>query len=142
MKRILILLLLVICLKQVSSHNDKDEKRNVYNKDHLKEELGDMFDEEELGNTNFEDNEMVELHYFKLHDTNNDNKLDGLELGAAMTHFHSEDENGAKTNRRVDISDEELSSLIEQILKDDDLNNDGYVDFYEFTKAQRRGMEE
>ena len=38
----------------------------------------------------------------------------------------------------IDISDEELSSLIDAILKEDDLNSDGYIDYYEFVQAQRR----
>lgn len=38
----------------------------------------------------------------------------------------------------ITIEDEELASLVEQILKDDDLNDDGYVDYYEFLQAQRK----
>lgn len=56
-----------------------------------------------------------------------------------MTHYHDEDENGKKRVRRVEMTDEELSDLIKQILKDDDANDDGYIDFYEFVTAQRKG---
>ena len=38
----------------------------------------------------------------------------------------------------IDISDEELGRLVESILKDDDINDDGYIDYYEFVQAQRR----
>lgn len=31
----------------------------------------------------------LQFYYFKLHDYNNDNKLDGLELTKAITHFHA-----------------------------------------------------
>ena len=54
-----------------------------------------------------------------------------------MTHYHDEEEGGHE-NKQVDISDDELEKVIEQILKDDDLNDDGYVDFYEFVDAQKR----
>lgn len=57
--------------------------------------------------------------------------------GAAMTHYH-EGEEGEQKRMQVDISDEELENLIVQILKDDDLNDDGYVDYYEFVTAQKR----
>ena len=117
-----------------------------------------------------ESDEAMEFHYFKLHDFNNDNKLDGLELGksfvqhnsfyfividqhckdshfissffiytgAAMTHYHDGGSEGEGRRKQIDLSDDELEMLINQILKDDDLNDDGYVDYYEFVKAQRR----
>lgn len=59
-----------------------------------------------------------------------------------MTHYHQEDPEGETKRQKVDISDEEFENLINEILKDDDLNNDGYVDYYEFVKAQRRAMSE
>jgi hypothetical protein len=31
----------------------------------------------------------VQFHYFKLHDYDNNNMLDGLELCAALTHYHA-----------------------------------------------------
>ena len=58
-----------------------------------------------------------------------------------MTHYHDEDENGEKRVRRVELSDEELAEFIRQMLKDEDLNDDGYIDFFEFVKAQRRMAE-
>lgn len=32
--------------------------------------------------------EELEFHYFKMHDYDNNNKLDGVEIGKALTHFH------------------------------------------------------
>lgn len=56
-----------------------------------------------------------------------------------MTHYHdTSEEGGAGESKQVDISDADLESLINQILKDDDMNDDGYVDYYEFLNAQRR----
>ena len=48
-----------------------------------------MDDADEL---KLDDTQAMEFHYFKLHDSDNNNKLDGLELGAAMTHYHDEEE--------------------------------------------------
>ena len=50
-------------------------------KEHLKEMVDkpkDQMTEEEL-----------EFHYFKLHDYDNNNKLDGVEIVKAITHFHA-----------------------------------------------------
>ena len=53
-----------------------------------------------------------------------------------MTHFHEAGEDGKK--RQIDIGDAELAELVQQMLKTDDLNDDGYVDYYEFVRSQRR----
>lgn len=79
--------------------------------------------------------EAMEFHYFKLHDYDGNNKLDGLELGAAMTHFHEGNEEGKSQD--VPMNDLELSKLVNQILKEDDLNDDGFVDYFEFIQAQK-----
>ena len=87
--------------------------------------------------------EALQFHYFKLHDHDNNNKLDGLELGAAMTHFHEmSDEEADVPPSGIAMEDDELSNLVDLILKEDDLNDDGYVDYYEFVMAQRRHQPE
>lgn len=80
------------------------------------------------------------FYYFKLHDTNNDNRLDGLEVVAAFDHVHQEEtskNNGTdgqpqKTER---ISDEELIRIVDDILKEEDLDRDGFIDYQEFKRA-------
>ena len=66
------------------------------------------------------------FYYFKLHDTNNDNRLDGLEVIAAFDHVHEEEyahddttneQNSTQTER---LADEELTNLVDDILKDED----------------------
>jgi len=64
--------------------------------------------------------------------------LDGLELAAAMTHFHNEDGTESKPPT---LSDEQLAQIVDQVLSDDDINNDGYVDYYEFARAQKMDQE-
>ena len=41
----------------------------------------------------------------------------------------------------IDIDEDELSRLVEQILGEDDLNDDGFVDYYEFVQAQRKATQ-
>ena len=51
-----------------------------------------------------DDQEAMEFHYFKLHDYDNNNKLDGLELGAAMTHYEDHrQEEGEGHKMRVSL---------------------------------------
>ena len=61
-----------------------------------------------------------------------------MELAAAMTHFHNED--GSKSKPPT-LSDEQLAQIVDQVLSDDDINNDGYVDYYEFARAQKMDQE-
>lgn len=58
---------------------------------HMKHHMQDMGYMEDV---KLDDNEAMEFHYFKLHDTDNNNKLDGLELAAAITHYHEPGEEG------------------------------------------------
>jgi len=55
-----------------------------------------------------------------------------------MTHFHNED--GTKS-KPATLSDEQLAQIVDQVLSDDDINNDGYVDYYEFSRAQKMDQE-
>ena len=80
-------------------------------------------------------NEDLQFHYFKLHDYDNNNKLDGIELGNAMTHFHEEDGQQEST---ATYTDDQLASMVDQILEEDDTNKDGYIDYTEFVGAQNR----
>jgi len=80
------------------------------------------------------------FYYFKLHDTNNDNRLDGLEIVAAFDHVHQEENNNATTTGQAPphherLADEELIRLVDDILKEEDLNRDGYINYEEFQRA-------
>ncbi|XP_038668960.1 multiple coagulation factor deficiency protein 2 isoform X2 [Scyliorhinus torazame] len=73
----------------------------------------------------------LQLHYFKMHDYDGNNLLDGLELISAITHVHKEESGG----QGHPMSEEEIVSLIDDVLRDDDKNNDGYIDYAEFAKS-------
>jgi Ca2+-binding EF-hand superfamily protein len=77
------------------------------------------------------------FYYFKLHDTNNDNRLDGLEVIAAFDHVHEEEfsqegQNNTETER---LGDDELTNLVDDILKEEDLDLDGFISYEEFKRA-------
>lgn len=94
-------------------------------KEHLKDEI-DLKDEQMS-------DEDLQFHYFKLHDYDHNNKLDGIELMNAMTHYHDEDSDGKNPH----YTDDEMGHMIDQILDEDDLNKDGYIDYPEFVASQK-----
>ncbi|EEB16758.1 mcfdp2, putative [Pediculus humanus corporis] len=84
----------------------------------------------------------LQFHYFKMHDADNNNKLDGCELIKSLIHWHEQghkDPHGqVPTGPDKLFKDEELISLIDPILAMDDTNKDGYIDYPEFIKAQQK----
>ncbi|XP_017139909.1 nuclear transcription factor Y subunit beta isoform X1 [Drosophila miranda] len=88
----------------------------------------------------------LQFHYFKMHDSDNNNKLDGCELIKSLIHWHEqgskEQPNGEKPHVEEKVfSDEELVALIDPILQMDDTSRDGYIDYPEFIKAQQKASE-
>ena len=137
---------------------------------HLKEHYQDFVDFEHLNYDKMRDEEIA-FHYFKIHDTDNNNRLDGLEIMQAMMHnkdfrkdlMRGEDDyddedydsegHGEPTEEQIQkrmkeeqswqgdgahqgaIDEETIIAIVNQVLDDDDLNDDGYVDFPEFIKS-------
>ncbi|XP_017847268.1 PAX-interacting protein 1 isoform X1 [Drosophila busckii] len=88
----------------------------------------------------------LQFHYFKMHDSDNNNKLDGCELIKSLIHWHEqgskEQHNGEKPHVEEKVfSDEELVALIDPILQMDDTSKDGFIDYPEFIKAQQKAAE-
>ncbi|KAL6487440.1 hypothetical protein MHYP_G00040660 [Metynnis hypsauchen] len=140
------LLLLSCCLLGVQSHGSQHEQaagspqagdayppitrldRNmVQDKDHIMEHLEGVIEKPEADMTPQE----LQLHYFKMHDYDGNNLLDGLELATAITHVHKEE----KGENSQPMKEEELIRLIDEVLRDDDKNNDGYIDYAEFARS-------
>ncbi|XP_034754300.1 multiple coagulation factor deficiency protein 2 [Etheostoma cragini] len=112
----------------VSGHGHGRLDRNmVQDKDHIMEHLEGMIDKPEKEMTPQE----LQLHYFKMHDYDGNNLLDGLELATAITHVHREE----RGENSQPLKEDDLISLIDDVLRDDDKNNDGYIDYAEFAKS-------
>ncbi|XP_075060216.1 multiple coagulation factor deficiency protein 2 [Mixophyes fleayi] len=103
------------------------DKNSVHDKDHILEHLEGVV---EKPDTEMSPQEL-QLHYFKMHDYDGNNLLDGLELATAITHVHKE---GANEYTQT-IHEQELITLIDDVLHEDDKNNDGYIDYAEFAKS-------
>ncbi|XP_059482852.1 G-box-binding factor-like isoform X1 [Neocloeon triangulifer] len=110
-------------------------------KDHLKEHLHVPVDTSSMSD------QELQFHYFKMHDADNNNKLDGSELIKSLIHWHEQghhhDTPGAPppppTEQQQKIfDDQELVNLIDPILSMDDVNRDGYIDYPEFVQAQHK----
>ncbi|XP_059156357.1 multiple coagulation factor deficiency protein 2 homolog isoform X3 [Physella acuta] len=107
----------------------------VHNADHILEHL------EKVVATKSKDQmteEELEFHYFKLHDYDNNNKLDGVEIGKALTHFHDEsnrtdadylDSEGKDVRIK---SDEVLTQTIDIVLSMYDTDDNGMIEYFEF----------
>ncbi|XP_035654713.1 multiple coagulation factor deficiency protein 2 homolog isoform X2 [Oncorhynchus masou masou] len=103
------------------------DKNMVHDREHIMEHLEGVIDKPESDMLPQE----LQLHYFKMHDYDGNNLLDGLELATAITHVHKE-ERGEESQP---MKEEDLISLIDDVLRDDDKNNDGYIDYAEFAKS-------
>ncbi|XP_077291775.1 uncharacterized protein LOC143915174 isoform X1 [Arctopsyche grandis] len=78
----------------------------------------------------------LQFHYFKMHDADNNNKLDGCELIKSLIHWHGEEE-----KENTPMTDETLANLVDNILIESDLDSDGYVDWIEYNVMVRNAQE-
>jgi len=87
------------------------------------------------------ENELL-FHYFKMHDTDSNGKLDGCELVKSVMHWqhddHHEESGGETPPKFITFSDDDLAKIVDPILKSDDKNGDGVIDYAEFNEAQMR----
>ncbi|UJR25169.1 hypothetical protein I4U23_006525 [Adineta vaga] len=108
----------------------------VHDMDHIRHDLEGQINKPKEQMTPEEQN----FYYFKLHDTNNDNRLDGLEIVAAFDHVHQEENTNNSTTVQPPtpherLADEELIRLVDDILKEEDRDRDGYISYEEFKRA-------
>ncbi|GJQ67078.1 hypothetical protein Trydic_g21964 [Trypoxylus dichotomus] len=110
-----------------------DTQHIMQEKDHIAEHMDVPLDTSKMSE------QELQFHYFKMHDADNNNKLDGCELIKSLIHWH---EQGSKDPSQTQIEDkifrdDELVNLIDPILNMDDNNRDGYIDYPEFIRAQK-----
>ncbi|CAF0898325.1 unnamed protein product [Brachionus calyciflorus] len=129
------------------SHHPQPEKPQMHNSkmaqdinhvtEHLKEKIDvkrDLTPEE------------IEFFYFMEHDFNNDSRLDGLEILSAIKHsdlakdlqIDTSKIEKSKQREAFNMEVNYYTDIIDEILKEDDLNNDGYLSYLEYSLARRR----
>merc|ERR1712072_843134 len=115
--------------KKVLHKNIKEEKEHM--KDHM---------EVPIDTSNMSEQEL-QFHYFKMHDSDGNNKLDGCELVKSLIHWHDHSNHDKDAGRPLPeekiFKDDELVNMIDPILATDDKNGDGYIDYKEFVLAQQ-----
>lgn len=120
------------------------EKSHVQDRAHIQEHLSEMLGPNQDMSKMSE--EELQFHYFKLHDNDDNNKLDGLELIKSLIHWHVEESKHLAQQGQQQptphgttklFTDAELQSMIDPILQMDDRNRDGFIDYPEFVAAQK-----
>ncbi|XP_017783654.1 PREDICTED: multiple coagulation factor deficiency protein 2-like isoform X2 [Nicrophorus vespilloides] len=95
----------------------------VQEKEHIAEHM-----EVPIDTSKMTDQEL-QFHYFKMHDADNNNKLDGCELIKSLIHWH-----GPGDGPQPSMSDGEFAEIIDPLLGKLDENNDGYVEYSEYKR--------
>lgn len=88
----------------------------------------------------------LQFHYFKMHDSDNNNKLDGCELIKSLIHWHdNKDEHigempseGAPENHNdaQPYDDATLQSLVDPIMDMMDKDHDGFITYTEYRQHE------
>jgi hypothetical protein len=96
----------------------------------------------------------MEFHFFRSHDLDHNNKLDGLEIVKSFLEEEEEERHEeskklaeaggsvVEAGKRPVLSDEELITAVEEVLKENDRNHDGYIDLSEFVQSVRQMQEQ
>ena len=77
----------------VATGSDQDglnllhDKSKIHDREHIKEHLGGIINEPDLSKMSEEE---AQFYYFKSHDSDHNNKLDGSELIKSIIHWHGE----------------------------------------------------
>ncbi|KAE8601452.1 hypothetical protein XENTR_v10013673 [Xenopus tropicalis] len=96
--------------------------------DELKHEIGDI----DLGNVSEDE---LEFYYFTVHDFDHNKLLDGLEILAALQDSleHYLGEAFTKEDKM-----KHYITMTDEVLKEDDLDKDGFLSFVEYMHSQKR----
>lgn len=92
--------------------------------DHIKKDVAKMI---ELNNAGVLSADELSFYYFRMHDFDNNNLLDGQEMMSAMFHHHHDNENDEGVQA---ISEADIISYVDSALLADK-NLDGYVSYAE-----------
>jgi len=112
--------------------NPEDEHEKEHMLEHLRNQIGDK-------DTSDMTPEELQFYYFKQHDYDNNNMLDGIELIQAMTHYERMDlEDRGTADNYPRFTEQQFIDMVDGILANQDANGDGYVNYFEFQAAQKR----
>ncbi|XP_076336329.1 multiple coagulation factor deficiency protein 2 homolog [Tachypleus tridentatus] len=126
---------------------DKGSSSILHDERHIRADLYNYFGvsmDETLTNSE------IGVYFFQLHDLDKDNRLDGLEILAAINHVAdnvydpSDDENEAShpatyfVQQKWNTKFANDAVVIDKILQENDLNKDGFLIYSEYALARQR----
>ncbi|XP_063585592.1 uncharacterized protein LOC134763001 [Penaeus indicus] len=125
----------------------------VHDTEHMKEEMPEYLTPDTIKNMSPRE---LDYHYFKLHDFDENLRLDGLELLAALGHVHADDDDDdddddggeglSPEQKRIRENfmrqkyEEDFRlyvQLIDEVFEDNDTNKDGFLSWAEYLKARQ-----
>merc|ERR1712032_1054963 len=127
--------------QQGQPQGQPQQRRVIKDKQGISKEAEHMKEHIEHIDTSKMTEQELQFHYFKMHDTDGNNKLDGLGLVKSLIHWHDEANHDPKSGQpkpeQKIFADDELQNMIDPILESDDKNKDGFIDYPEFIAAQQ-----
>ncbi|KAI3379095.1 hypothetical protein SNEBB_007987 [Seison nebaliae] len=119
---------IVYCMANLNNDGTHHLRSQAHNEEHIKEHLK----EEHYAKPDEMSQDDQNFYYFKLHDYDHNNKLDGIELSAAFSHVDNHEGQEEK------MTEEKVMGLVDHVLKEEDANGDGYITYDEFLAAIKR----
>ncbi|KAG5676121.1 hypothetical protein PVAND_005974 [Polypedilum vanderplanki] len=115
-------------VKRETRKQEFEEHLGHQDKEHINEDLTGMHVKHK--DVNEMSDEEKSFYFFKVHDTDNNNNLDGLEMIKAALHRHGDDD-------IKDIKEElkHITSVVDEFLDFADLDKNGLLDFAEYKTA-------
>ncbi|XP_053698328.1 putative cyclin-dependent serine/threonine-protein kinase DDB_G0272797/DDB_G0274007 isoform X4 [Sabethes cyaneus] len=114
----------------LNTHNLQQEKQHIAEHMEVPIDTSKMSEQE------------LQFHYFKMHDADNNNKLDGCELIKSLIHWHGSEHKGTAnkaeehTEKPVHVySDEQLTTIVEAVMGNMDKNDDGFIEWAEYVRS-------
>ncbi|XP_038122518.1 putative cyclin-dependent serine/threonine-protein kinase DDB_G0272797/DDB_G0274007 isoform X4 [Culex quinquefasciatus] len=120
---------------QQQHHGQPQQVLNTHNIQHEKQHIAEHMDVP-IDTSKMSEQEL-QFHYFKMHDSDNNNKLDGCELIKSLIHWHDDRGHAEKSPKPKHIySDDELETIVGMVLNQMDVNGDGFVDYGEYRRSE------
>ncbi|XP_064097165.1 uncharacterized protein LOC135208666 [Macrobrachium nipponense] len=136
-----------------------EDSKLVHDTSHIAEELPGYISPEKIKDMSPRE---LDYHYFKIHDFDDNRKLDGLEILKAIGHVHGhdddddDDDDGKEEEKYKLLSEEEKAALknlqrqkqeeewkfyielVDEVLNEYDKNGDGYLNYGEYIMGRNR----
>ncbi|XP_041469743.1 multiple coagulation factor deficiency protein 2 homolog isoform X1 [Lytechinus variegatus] len=110
------------------------DRTHIQDRDHIRSHLQGTLDVDAIDMSP----QRLQFHYFHSHDMDHNRKLDGLELMQSILHVDEGWKNtggGGGGHHGGVMSEERIIEIVDVILEDDDIDQDGYVDYIEFSRG-------